>query len=123
VLAGPSGATIALSATANDTDDGVTGVKFYDGATLVATGTLAGGDTAAGSTSTWTATWSGAPVGSHSLTAQAIDTLGTPSTSGAGELNIVTSQAHPPSLSPTPVSRSGRASYLEHRCRQRQRRR
>jgi RHS repeat-associated protein len=93
VLAGPSGATIALSATANDTDDGVAGVKFYDGATLVATGTLAGGDTAAGSTSTWTATWSGAPVGSHSLTAQAIDTLGTPSTSGAVVVNVVTSAA------------------------------
>jgi hypothetical protein len=56
-------ATIALSATASDTDGMVTTVEFYAGTTLV------GSDT----TSPYGVTWSSVPAGSYPLTAVARD--------------------------------------------------
>lgn len=59
-------ATIALAATASDTDGGIARVEFHANGTLVGTAT----------TSPYSVVWEGAPTGSYSVTATAYDTSG-----------------------------------------------
>ena len=71
-------ATISLSATASDVDGTLSKVEFFNGTTLVATGTLNAGK--------YTASWTNVAAGSYSLTAKATDNRGaatssTPATS------------------------------------------
>ena len=77
-------ATLTLSATATDGDGGVARVEFYRGATLI------GQD----ASSPYSLTWSGAPEGTHVLTAKAIDTLGMAATSAAVSVTV----GQPPSV-------------------------
>ncbi len=89
-------ATISLAATAADSDGTVAQVSFYNGTTLIATDTSA----------PFTATWSGVPVGTFSLTAVATDNSGASTTSAAIAVQVVA----PPPSSPfggTPASIPG----------------
>ena len=72
------GETISLQANATDSDGSVTQVEFYDGATLL------GSDSSA----PFTLNWSNASVGSHSLTAVAIDDDGASTTSSAISISV-----------------------------------
>src|SRR5262249_37863019 len=76
--------TIVLTATAADADGSVAQVRFYDGATLVAT------DTA----SPYTASLANPVPGTHALTAVAVDNNGASTTSGVVSVEVV---APPPS--------------------------
>ncbi len=69
-----SPATIALSANATETGGSIASVKFYAGAQLVGTSTVA----------PFQYTWSNAPAGNYSLTAVATDALGAMATSVRG---------------------------------------
>lgn len=64
-------ATINLAATASDPNGSVAKVEFFAGTTLIGTDT----------TSPYTATWTGVPLGSYTLTARATDNLGATTTS------------------------------------------
>jgi RHS repeat-associated protein len=68
-----AGASIALNATAADSDGTVAKVEFYDGATLIGSALAA----------PYGATLASAPAGSHTLTAVATDNLGASTTSAA----------------------------------------
>ena len=70
-------ATLTLSATATDSD-GVARVEFYRGATLI------GQD----ASSPYSITWSGAPEGTHVLTAKAFDSLGIATTSTSVSVTV-----------------------------------
>src|SRR6185436_7920485 len=71
-------ATIALSATASDSDSGIARVEFYSGSTLIATDT----------TSPYSYTWSGVASGPYTLTARAIDNDGASTTSAAAAITV-----------------------------------
>ncbi|MBU6483724.1 MAG: hypothetical protein KGR23_02870 [Betaproteobacteria bacterium] len=71
-------ATIALAASASDTDGSVARVDFYAGSMLVGTAT----------TTPFTATWSNAPAGSYSVSAKATDNLGATATSSPASVTI-----------------------------------
>src|SRR5205823_5621229 len=62
-----AGATISLSATANDSDGSISKVEFYQGATLIATSTSSGNP--------YLASWTNVAGGSYTLTAKAYDNL------------------------------------------------
>jgi predicted Rdx family selenoprotein len=79
-------ATIALSASASDSDGSITQVAFYAGTTLLATDTG----------TPYTFSWSSVPVGNYSLTAVATDNSGASTTSGAVIVHVV----NPPSSTP-----------------------
>ena len=76
-------ATIALAASASDSDGTIARVDFYAGASLL------GSDTA----SPYQLTWSSVPAGSYTLSARAVDNAGAVSTSGSA---TVTVKAPPP---------------------------
>src|SRR6185369_7979331 len=78
-------ATIALAATASDSDGSVAQVAFYAGSTLLGTGT----------TSPYQFTWSNVTAGTYSLTAVATDNGGAQATSSA-----VTVTVNPPGNAP-----------------------
>lgn len=63
---GPAPATVALTATAADSDGSIAKVELYDGATLLATLTQA----------PYSYSWTDVGAGTHSVTAKAIDNLG-----------------------------------------------
>jgi RHS repeat-associated protein len=73
-----AGASIALNATAADSDGTVAQVEFYDGATLFGTATAA----------PYGATLASVPAGSHTLTAVATDNLGASTTSAALSVTV-----------------------------------
>ena len=73
-----AGASIALSATAADSDSTVAKVEFYDGATLLGRALAA----------PYGATLANAPAGSHTLTAVATDNLGASTTSAALSVTV-----------------------------------
>ncbi len=73
-------ATIALAATASDSDGTVAKVDFYSGTTLLATDTSA----------PYTYNWTNVAVGSYSLTAVATDNLGAVTTSAAVAVSVTT---------------------------------
>jgi hypothetical protein len=83
-------ATVALAATATDSDGTVAKVEFFNGATKV------GEDT----TAPYSFNWTGVPVGSYSLTARATDNLGARTTSAARTITV-TSANSPPTASIT----------------------
>jgi hypothetical protein len=76
-----AGTSIAMTATASDPDGSVARVEFYSGATLL------GSDT----TSPYAYTWNGAPAGSHSLTALAVDQQGLSTRSAARAITVTSS--------------------------------
>ena len=73
-----AGVSIALNATAADSDGTVAKVEFYDGATLLGRALAA----------PYGATLSSAPAGSHTLTAVATDNLGASTTSAAVSVTV-----------------------------------
>jgi hypothetical protein len=75
-------ASITLTANASDSD-GVTGVKFYSGSTLLATDT----------TNTYSYVWSNVPAGSYTLTAVATDAKGATTTSAPVPVTVAPSGA------------------------------
>lgn len=85
-----SGTSISLAATAADTAPGtVSSVSFYDGATLLGTDT----------SSPFSFTWTGASVGTHSITARATDNNGATTTSGAVSITVNAVASNPLTLS------------------------
>jgi regulation of enolase protein 1 (concanavalin A-like superfamily) len=81
-------ASIALAATASDTDGTVAGVDFYAGATLLGTDT----------SSPYTFNWSAVAAGSYALSARARDNTGATTTSA---VHTVTVSAAPTNVAPT----------------------
>ena len=71
-------ASITMTATASDPDGTVTRVDFFAGTTLVGSVTSA----------PFTFTWSNAPAGGYSVTAQAVDNLGAATTSSGVVISI-----------------------------------
>jgi len=84
-------ATVALSATAGDSDGTVTKVDFYAGTTLLGTKT----------SSPYNLTWSSVPAGSYSLTAVATDNDGLTTTSSAVAITVNAASNNPPTVSIT----------------------
>jgi subtilisin family serine protease len=78
-------ATIALSATAGDSDGTVTQVAFYAGTTLLATVPRVPGEL---QTDPYVATWSSVPVGTYAVTAVATDNGGATKTSTAATITV-----------------------------------
>ena len=76
-------ANITLTAVASDPDGSVDSVEFYQGTTLLGT---ASGTNA-------TLVWSNVPPGSYSLSARAIDNLGTISISAQANISVMTPSA------------------------------
>ena len=80
-------ATIALTASAADSDGTIAKVEFYNGATLIGTATAA----------PYTVNWSNIAAGNYTITAKAYDNLGIATPSAAISININA----PPTLSLT----------------------
>jgi hypothetical protein len=98
-----SGTSITVSATASDTAPGtVTSVSFYDGATLI------GSD----ATSPYSIVWSGASVGTHSITARATDNGGAVTTSAAVSITVTAVSSDPLTQSYFHVVNKWTADYL-----------
>jgi hypothetical protein len=74
---------VTIAATAADSEGTVSTVEFYDGSTKL------GEDT----TSPYSYTWTNAPVGSHTLTAKAIDNQGVVTTSTPVQITVNAPQA------------------------------
>ncbi len=85
-------ATVALSASASDSDGSVLQVSFYEGARLLGTRTNA----------PFSITWSNVQAGSYSLTAQAVDNLGALGVSSPANISVA-----PPSLTLEDTQLSG----------------
>ena len=81
-------ASVALSATASDSDGTISKVEFYNGATLLGTATSA----------PYGYSWNGVPAGSYSLTAKAYDNAGAVTTSGSVSITVNANQAPTVSL-------------------------
>jgi hypothetical protein len=81
-------ATIALAASATDSDGVVTRVDFYAGSTLIAS------DLA----SPYTAQWSGVSAGTHTLTARATDDAGQTTNSGPVTVSVTATSNQPPAI-------------------------
>ncbi len=79
-----AGVPVNLAATANDPDGTIAKVEFFDSASLIATTTAA----------PYAASWIGAPVGPHTVTARATDNKGAVTTSAAVAI-AVTANALP----------------------------
>lgn len=91
-------ASIAIDATATDSDGSVTRVDFYAGSTLLGTDT----------TSPYSFTWNGVTAGSYSLTVRSTDNAGATRTSTAVPVTVTT----PGGGTPVTVSfRNGSAGY------------
>ena len=73
---------IPLVATASRTGGSIARVEFFDGTKLVGTSSL----------SPYSVTWTGATVGSHTITARATDNVGATATSAAATISVVTNQ-------------------------------
>lgn len=71
-------ANITITANATDSDGSVSRVDFYQGATLIGSGT----------SSPYTMSWNNVAAGSHSLTARATDNLGATTTSTAVSVSV-----------------------------------
>ncbi|MBM4165070.1 MAG: tandem-95 repeat protein, partial [Lentisphaerae bacterium] len=79
-------ATIALTATASDTDGTITNVAFFNGATKL------GEDT----TSPYAFTWTNVAVGAYTLTAKATDNDGAVTTSAGVDITVTTAGSNQP---------------------------
>ncbi len=80
-------ATIALGATAVDSDGAVSKIDYFAGSTLVGTATAA----------PYSATWNGVAAGLYALTAKATDNLGASTTSSVVTVTVLANQ--PPTIS------------------------
>jgi regulation of enolase protein 1 (concanavalin A-like superfamily) len=87
-------ANIAIQAATSDSDGRVTRVEFYRGTTLI------GSD----STSPYSVTWTGAPVGTYTLTAKAFDEDGGSRTSSGVSVSVRSAQNQLPTVSITSPS-------------------
>ncbi|HEY4374421.1 MAG TPA: Ig-like domain-containing protein [Burkholderiales bacterium] len=76
------GEPIHLAASAGDTDGTIAQVQFFSDAVLIGTGAL---DTGTATSGSYVLNWTGAPVGTHAITATATDNSG-----GAVTTNLVT---------------------------------
>jgi predicted phage tail protein len=81
-------ATIAISATAADTDGTIAKVEFYNSTTLLNTDT----------TSPYSYSWTNVAAGTYSITAKATDNLGAVTTSAAVSITVGSNQAPTVSL-------------------------
>jgi hypothetical protein len=79
-------ATVALAATANDSDGTVAKVEFFNGATKL------GEDT----TAPYNFTWSAVPAGNYTVTARATDNLGVSTTSSPAAITVNSGSNVPP---------------------------
>ncbi len=86
---GTVGVSVALAATASDTDGSVARVDFYSGATLIGTDT----------TAPYTLAWTPAAAGTFTLTARATDNGGVSTTSAPVSVVVGTATNAPPSVS------------------------
>lgn len=84
-------ASVALTATASDTDGTIARVEFYSGTTLLGTDT----------SSPYSFTWSSAAAGTYSLTAVAYDNAGATGTSAARTITVTPTANHVPVVSLT----------------------
>ncbi|MCX6966251.1 MAG: Ig-like domain-containing protein, partial [Verrucomicrobia bacterium] len=87
----PPPATITVTASASDTDGSISKIEFYNGATNIATLT----------TSPYTITFTGVPVGSYTVTARAYDNAGAITTSAPVTVTVATNANKPPTVSLT----------------------
>ncbi|MCX6880093.1 MAG: Ig-like domain-containing protein [Verrucomicrobia bacterium] len=87
------GTGFTINATAADSDGTITGVAFYDGATLLNTDTV----------SPYSFAWSGASAGSHALTAKATDNGGLTTTSAVVNVTVVAATT-PRSFTGAPIA-------------------
>ncbi|GGL04930.1 cellulose 1,4-beta-cellobiosidase [Sphaerisporangium melleum] len=96
-------ATIAMAASASDTDGTVSKVDFYQGSTLLGTDT----------TAPYTYTWANVAAGSYSLTARATDNSGLTTTSSPVGVTVSGTQTSSIVANPTTllVSEGGSATY------------
>jgi hypothetical protein len=79
-------ATVAIAATANDSDGTVAKVEFFNGATKL------GEDT----TAPYNFTWSAVPAGNYTVTARATDNLGASTTSSPATITVSSGTNVPP---------------------------
>jgi Bacterial Ig domain/PLD-like domain len=86
-----AGATIALAASASDSDGTVAKVDFYAGTTLLGTST----------TAPYSLSWTSVPAGSYTLTAVATDNGGATTTSPAVAVSVTSAPPPPPPGLPT----------------------
>jgi RHS repeat-associated protein len=84
-------ATIAIGASAADSDGSIAKVDFYNGATLLGTATAA----------PYTYTWANVPAGSYSLSAKATDNLGVSTTAAPINISVNPAPNVPPTVSLT----------------------
>ena len=87
-------ANISIQAGASDSDGRVARVEFYRGTTLI------GSDT----TAPYAVSWTGAPVGTYTLTAKAFDDDGASRTSAGVSVNVRSAQNQLPTVSVTSPS-------------------
>jgi len=73
-------ASIAMTATASDSDGSISKVEFYNGSTLLGTD----------STSPYAYTWTSVPIGNYALTALAYDNLGFTTVSSTANVTVTT---------------------------------
>jgi len=92
-------ASIAIAASASDSDGTIARVDFYQGSTLI------GSDT----TSPYGITWSNVPAGSYSLTAVATDNGGAATTSSAVSVTVTASSTLPSGWTDADVGATGAA--------------
>jgi PKD repeat protein len=100
-LTGPAGgstftapASIAVAATARDSDGTVARVDFYAGSTLIGSAT----------SSPYTATWVGVPGGTYVLKAVATDNLGATTSSATASITVVTGVVDTPPVATDDVA-------------------
>src|ERR1043165_6465415 len=74
-------ATVRLSAVASDADGSISGIQFYEGATLLGTGLFDG--------TNYSLVWNNVAPGLYSLTARATDNLGTLSVSTQANITVM----------------------------------
>lgn len=100
------GATVAITASAADSDGTVARVEFYDGAVLLGT------DTTAPYAVNW-ATSAATATGAHSLTVRAYDNVGAVTTSAAVSVTVNTSATVSQNIAPSATLASSNVSPWE----------
>ncbi len=96
-------ATVTLAATATDSDGTISKVEFYNGSTLLWSGT----------TAPYSFSWTDLPAGSYTVTAKAYDNLGAVTTSAAATITVAVAALPAPtitSISPTGITLGNAAS-------------
>jgi hypothetical protein len=94
----PIGAPILLSAHADDADGSIQRVEFLRDGTF-----LAQGNPVSGQTDLYNFSWSGAPLGAHTLAARAIDTAGNIATSAPVIITLTNVPSNQPPDTTAPV--------------------